>query len=125
MKNPFKKNTPATPPADAAPAAPEFDPVKMRETVFATLSTRVGPEMAAVLREDFDHHIAEDPVNGVEAAWMCLCGKLVETIDRFNDLLNGTMPPGLADALGGFGAGPASSGGNGPINPFTTFRKDG
>lgn len=123
MKNPFAKK-PVTPEpvvaeTDAQPKE-EWDPVPVRDTVFQTLATRVGPSAAAELREDFDHHIEKDPVNGVEAAWMCLCGKLVETIDRFNDLLNGTLPgmPGAPEPKYG-------DGGDEPISPFTTFRKDG
>lgn len=123
MRNPFR-STPATP----APAAPAYDPknpppspdgwdpVKMRELVFRTLAGRVGPDAAQALREDFDHHLDEDPVNGVESAWICLCGKLVETIDKFNEMLGGALPGPN---------GPVGGGDEAPVSPFTMYRKDG
>lgn len=117
MKNPFRRSAPQAPaydPQNPPVSADGWDPKKMRDVVFATLATRIGPDLAAGMREDFEHHLVEDPINGVEAAWMCLCGKLVETIDKFNDALSG-------HAMVGSMAG----GGDSPISPFTTFRKDG
>lgn len=124
MKNPFRRPTPtsdaATPvsydPTNPPVSADGWDPKKMRDVVFATLATRIGPAAAQALREDFEHHLAGDPINGTEAAWICLTGKLMETIDRFNDLLSGKAP--MTPPLSGGGA-------DEPVSPFTTFRKDG
>ena len=119
MKNPFKKNTPdpspGTQPAENA-SPEEIDINKVRDNVFLALGTRVGTDTAAMLRQDFDEHIAEDPVNGVELAYVCLCGKLVDVVDKFNDVLNGVPFGGPSQYNNG--------GGDGPISPFTMFRKD-
>lgn len=125
MKNPFRRltptptpePTPAYDPKNPPPSADGWSPSKMRDVVFQTLAVRVGSELAQNMREDFDHHIDEDPINGIEAAWICLTGKLVETIDKFNDALGGRVLPGPG--------GPVSAGSDTPVSPFTTFRKDG
>lgn len=128
MRNPFssrRDDTPAPPPPPTEVVAPTrlsadgWDPVKMREMVFTTLATRVGPDLATGLREDFANHLASDPINGVEAGWVCLTGKLVDTIDKFNDLLEGARNGSKPRSPG------SSSEEEDPVSPFMTFRKDG
>jgi hypothetical protein len=88
-----------------------FDRQKMRNMVFETLGKRVGEANAAVMKSDFMGHIAEDPKDGVEVAYLCLLGKMVDMVDRINDILESQSGHVHGDDQG--------------ISPFLTFRKDG
>jgi hypothetical protein len=84
---------------------------RMRDVVFETLAQRVGETNAAVMKADFQGHIDEDPKgDGVEVAYLCLVGKLVDTVDRLMDLMESQSGRGHSE---------------GPISPFLTYRKDG
>lgn len=86
--------------------------VRMRDVVFETLAKRLGDSGAAVMKADFMGHIEEDPDgDGVEVAYLCLVGKLVDTVDRVMDLMDG--------------AGRGHSHDDEPISPFLMYRKDG
>lgn len=114
----------ANPPVDT-PAAPQgvasANAVSLRDAVFDKLKSRVGAGLAADMREDFDEHIDDDPVDGVEAAWMCLSMKLIEAVDRLNDAVSG-RPEGSTAAQAE--ASEASQARGGAISPFTVYRKD-
>lgn len=91
----------------------------MRPALFAALSDRIGAEYAAVMAEDFQKHIDADPVNGIEQAYYCLSGKMIDYVD----VLNGSPMDGLlSGASAGFNA--ASLPSAGPTD-FTVFRKEG
>lgn len=120
MKNPFNSKKSIESRTDYDPKNPPlsadgWDPKPMRDLVFQAIGNRVGEDLAAGLREDFDHHLESDPVNGVEAAWICLTGKMIETIDKFNEAIN---------SLSGLGAFGGNAGGGAPPSPFTMYRKD-
>lgn len=116
----FRRRTTDNPPADKLTNANE-SPEQLRENLFRELGNRLGPKNEATLRADFQNHLDADPVNGAEKGWICLAGKLVETIDMFNEELNRVDPlPAASYAEPRHG-----SGGEGPVSPFTTFRKDG
>jgi hypothetical protein len=83
----------------------------MRNMVFETLGKRVGEANAAIMKSDFMGHIAEDPKDGVEVAYLCLLGKMVDMVDRINDILESQSGHVHGDDQG--------------ISPFLTFRKDG
>lgn len=115
MKNPFKRNGKDYDPNNPPLSADGWSPLDARNMVFDVLGNRLGKETEEALREDFQHHIDEDPINGVEAAWMCLCGKLIDGMDKLNNY--------IAASNGGYSG--SASGGSGGVSPFTTFRKDG
>lgn len=98
---------------DPTPDKP-FDPAATRELVWATLRTRVGKLNADAMREDFELHVAKDPIHGVEQGYLCMLGKMVETVDAFNTMLEAQA--------GGQIENPAS---DQPVSPFLTYRKDG
>lgn len=117
------KNQPIAPPAAPeapAPAAPGvsangFDPQKSRPVLFQQLAIRVGEENAEAMSDDFYAHIGHDPVNGVEQAYICLVGKLVDYVDALN----------ASTSLAGLGLGtdtdePEAT----PPSDFAVFRKE-
>lgn len=78
----FRRNRPQ--PEPEPQPVPQMDVTASREKLFAALSDRIGPEYAAIVREDFEGHIASDPVHGVEAAYYCLVGKMFDYVDALN-----------------------------------------
>lgn len=94
-----------------------FNPPVMRQAMFDALAERIGYNYASLAAEDFARHIEHDPVNGVEQAYYCLTGKLLETIDALSGApmaelagLSTTAPSYVTTT-------------DGPI-AFTVFRKD-
>lgn len=121
MRNPFKNNAEEPTPKAPAPqaSADGFNPTEARDQIFSALAPRLGNEWAKAKRVDFDLHVSADPVNGVEAGWACLCAGLIEMVDHVFELLGGGDPGSIGEAVSN---GPQS---DGPVSPFTTFRKDG
>src|SRR5437879_5191287 len=72
-------------PEKHGPLSPEeFEPERVRDLCFSVLEKRIGKEMADAMREDFDAHLEKD---GIEQAYVCLFGKLVNAIDRAMQLV--------------------------------------
>jgi hypothetical protein len=61
--------------------------VEMRTTIFEMLETRVGADVAADMRADFEKHLNSHPDRGAEAGWLCLVGKLITAVDRVTAML--------------------------------------
>lgn len=106
----FRRNQPLPEP-EPQPES-QMDVTASREKLFAALSDRIGPEYAAIVREDFEGHIASDPVHGVEAAYYCLVSKMFDYVDALN----------VISLAGTAAATPPSSDMDGP-DDFTVFRK--
>lgn len=70
----------------------EYDMPALRDKLFDVLSGRLGAENAVGLREDFDEHLNAEG-QGLEAAYLCLCTKLITIIDNANEALLGTAEP--------------------------------
>lgn len=105
------------PPGDTHASANGFNPEQGRTSLFEALASRVGPENAALMRQDFDRHMDEDPINGLEQAYYCLTGKLIEYSDALNDALDEHHTPPKQQ--------PADLGTDSqPISPFTFYRKE-
>lgn len=115
----FRRRNEEEPPEDTGPqlSANGFNPVEARDELFVALEKRIGVEYAAMVRRDFDEHITTDPVNGVEAAYYCLSGKLIDYVDALN-IISGRTPTTPKDSTA------PTTNTDGPED-FTVFRKTG
>lgn len=89
-----------------------FDANKTREAIFKALELRIGKENTDLVKDDFLGHITDDPIHGVEKAYVCLLGKIVEMVDLatdFQDQEHSKSTPSSSQS----------------VSPFAMYRKDG
>lgn len=102
----FRRRTAKNQPQPTPLADSDWNPTEIRNALFKVLDSRLGKENGKVIREDFDKHIAADPRHGVEQAYVCLLGKLIEYTDALNDEQSSLSSAEIAG-----------------VNAFSVFRK--